>query len=546
MYRAISALALVAMLVLVAACAPAPTTPAPTTAAGPVRGGVYVESSFGDGVSLQQLITQDQPSRNYQQLIWAQLTRIDPKTLEILGVLYQDRPTISSDGAKLTWKLRPGVKWSDGKPITAQDVVFTWQKIIDEKVKDPYRKTYADSFSDVKALDDSTVEYTLRVPGFCPAIVNSGLSDGGILPKHVYENLDINQNDVNNKPTVTSGYFRFKEWQKDDHFSAGPAYEGFVRGQPFLDGYTFRIVKDQTVATQLFKTQDVDYTIVDPIDWDEISKLPFAQPVAYYPAAGAGWTYIGFNLRNPILADKLLRQAISTAINKKELIDKIRLGHAKPIFSILPSSSWAAADQKDLPRFEFDMAKAKKMLDDAGYKVGADGIRLSKDGKPLKLRLEYNAGNKQREQISLITQQYLRDVGIATEVNAVEWNAYLEKVYTTHDVDMFILGWQGGYDPSSMKSIWASDGGQNSTGYKNPQVDELFRKAEMVPGCKQDDRKTLYVEIQKIIAEDQPYVFLYTNENLYVYNKRVNLNPLTGDGVVYDKEKLWINPLSTK
>jgi peptide/nickel transport system substrate-binding protein len=537
----------VAILVLVAACSPTvPATPAPTKAAGPVRGGVYVDSTAGDGVSLQQLLTSDMPSRYYQQLIWTPLTRIDPKTLEILGVLYEDRPTISSDGAKLTWKLRQGIKWSDGKPITAQDVVFLWQKMMDEKVKFPYRKTYQDSFTDVKALDDSTVEYSLKVPGFCPAIVNSGLNDSGILPKHVYENLDINQNEVNNKPTVTSGYFKFKEWQKDDHFSVSPAYEGFVRGQPLLDGYTYRVVKDQTVATQLFKTQDVDFTVVDPIDWEEMSKLPFAQPVAYYSATGASWVYIGFNLRNPLLADKTLRQAISTAIDKKEMIDKIRLGHAKPTFSFLPSSSWAAADEKDLPHFDFDPAKAKKMLDDAGYKVGADGIRLSKGGKPLKLRLEYNAGNKQREQISLITQQYLKDVGVASEVNAVEWNAYLEKVNTTHDVDMFVLGWQGGYDPSSMKNIWASDGGQNSTGYKNPQVDELFKKAETVPGCKQADRKAVYVELQKLVADDQPYVFLYTQEFLYVYNKRVSLNALTGSGVTYDIEKLSINPKSTQ
>ncbi len=547
MSRAVSAVVLALVLVPIVGCTSGvPATPAPTAAAESARGGVYIDSVIGDGVSLQPLITSDNPSRLYQQLVWAPLTRIDPKTLEIVGVLYEDHPTFSSDGAKMTWRLRPGVQWSDGKPITAHDVAFFWQKMMDEKVKFPYRKTYADTFTDVKALDDVTVEYALQVPGYCPTIVNAGLSDGGILPKHVFENLDINQNDVNDKPAVTSGYFKFKEWQKGDHFSAGPAYKGFVRGQPLLDGYTFRVVKDQAVATQLFKTQDVDFAVVDPVDWDEISQLPFAQPVPFYPATGASWTYIGFNLRNPVLADKALRQAISTAIDKQALIDKIRLGHAKPIYSFLPASSWAAADEQDLPHFDFDPARANKMLDDAGYRRGPDGMRLAKDGKPLKLRLEYNADNKQREQISLITQQYLKEVGIATQVNAVEWNAYLEKVNMTHDVDMFVLGWIASYDPSSSKSIWAFDGGQNSTGYKNPQVDELFRKAETVPGCKQADRKAAYVDIQKMIAQDQPYVFLYTQENLYVYNKRVNLNALTGLGATYDMEDLSINPMIIK
>jgi peptide/nickel transport system substrate-binding protein len=137
-------------------------------------------------------------------------------------------------------------------------------------------------------------------------------------------------------------------------------------------------------------------------------------------------------------------------------------------------------------------------------------------------------------------------VGIAAEVNAVEWNAYLDKINVKFDMDMYVLGWTGGYDPASTKNIWASDGGQNSHGYKNPKVDELYKKAETVPGCKQADRKAIYVEIQKILAEDQPYIFLYTNENLAVYNKRWILNPLTGIGVQYNLEELSVNPLFKK
>lgn len=575
MKKTIFALAMIAVLVLIVACAaptPEPTKapppppppassssaapaasssssvaptkpPAPTATTGPQRGGTFIDASFADAVSFNQLLTSDNASTNYQALIWSPLTRIDPKTLAIVGVMYEGEPQVSADGAKLTWKLRQGLKWTDGTPITSKDVIFTWEKMMDEKVKFIYRKTYQDSFKEVKALDDYTVEYTLVTPGYCPSIVNSGLVSP--LPKHIFEKLDINTADINTKPVVTSGYYKFKEWQKDDHFTAAPGYEGFVRGQPLLDSYTYRIVKDNTVQTQLFKTQDVDYATPDPADWDELSKLPHAQPVRFYSATGASWTYIGMNLRNPLLADVAVRQAISHAVNRKELVDKIRLGAAKAQFSMLPSSSWAAADEKDLPQYAFDLAKANKILDDAGYKKGADGVR-AKDGKQLKFRLEYNAGNKQREQISLITQQYLKDIGIATEVNAVEWNAYLDKVNKTYDMDLYVLGWVGGYDPSSTKNIWASTGGQNSTGYKNTKVDELFTKAETVPGCKQADRKALYVEIQKIIANDAPYVFLYTNENLYVYNKRVNINQLTGVGVTYNIEQLSINPLFKK
>ncbi len=546
MFKVLSALALILMIVLVASCTPAtPATPPPAQPAV-VKGGTYVDAYFSDAANIQPLTTSDNVSQVFEQLTYARLTRIDPKTSAIVGVLYDGSPTYSADGSKVTWKLRKGVKWSDGQPITAKDVVFNWQKMMDPNVNFIYRKSFQDSFTDVKALDDYTVEYTLKTPGYCPAVVNTGLLDGGIIPQHAFEGLDINQNDLNKKPSVISGMFKLKEWQKDDHATFSPGYEGFVAGAPLLDGYTVRVVKDNNVQNQLFKTQEVEIARPDPVDWDEMSKLPFAQPISYYDATGAGWTFIGFNLRNPLLADKTLRQAMSYAINKKEMVDKIRLGHAKPQFSILPASSWAAADEKDLPHFDFDPAKAKKMLDDAGYKVGADGIRVSKDGKPLKFRLEYNSGNKQREMISIIAQQYLKDIGIAVDVSAVEWNAYLDKVNKTHDVDMFVLGWIGGWDPASTKNIWGTDAGQNSTGYANTKVDDLYQKAETVPGCQQADRKALYVEIQKMIADDQPYVFLYTNENLLVYNKRVNVNPLTGQGVTYDIEKLSINPKSTQ
>jgi peptide/nickel transport system substrate-binding protein len=537
-------LVLLVALTLLAACTPAPASPIAAAPTGPQRGGTFIDASFADAVSFNPLLTSDNASTNYQALVWVGLMRTDPKTLERVGVLYEGAPTFSSDGAKLTMKMRKDAKWSDGTPITAKDIIFTWEKMMDEKVKFIYRKTYQDSFSDVKALDDYTVEYTLKTPGYCPAAVNASLA--GPLPKHIYEKLDINTADINVKPAVTSGYFKFKEWQKDDHFTASPSYEGFVRGQPLLDGYTYRIVKDNTVQTQLFKIQDVDVAYPDPADWDEITKLPFAQPNAYYSAVGASWTYIGFNLRNPMLADKTLRQAISMAVDRDALIKAIRLGHAKAQYSVLPSSSWAAADEKELPKFVFDLAKANKVLDDAGYKKGADGVRLSKDGKPLKFRLEYNAGNTQREKIALITQQNLKDIGIATEVNAVEWNAYLEKVNNTHDVDMYVLGWVGGYDPASTKNIWASDGGQNSTGYKNLKIDDLYKKAETVPGCKQADRKAVYVEIQKVIGDDAPYVFLYTQETLEVFNKRINLLAPTGLGVTYNLEQLSVNPMAKK
>jgi peptide/nickel transport system substrate-binding protein len=398
------------------------------------------------------------------------------------------------------------------------------------------------SFTDVKATDDKTVVYTLKQPGFCPAVLNSGLP--GPIPKHVFETLDINQNDQNLKPSVISGLFFVKEWVKDDHATFSPAYKDYVRGQANLDTYNYRIVKDNTVQTQMFKTQEVDFAAPDPVDWEEISKLPHAQTFRYYSPA-ASWTYIGYNLKHPVLGDKKVRQAIAHAVNVKEMVDKIRLGFAKQQFSNITPSSWAYSD--DVPKFEYNMDKAKAMLKEAGLTL-VNG-KLQKDGKDIAFRLHYNAGNKQREQIAIITQQALKDLGMEAEVIAEEWNAYLTRVQKSKDFDMFVLGWSGGTDPYSTGPIWQSTGSQNYGGYANADVDKWYDEAAVVKGCAQADRKAIYAKIQKQIAEDQPYLFLYTNETLLAVNKRVQVNQIskTGfGGVSYDIQKWTATQQATK
>jgi len=544
MKKVIVILAITAALALIVACAAPPQQAAPQPPAQPAqpvaqKGGAYTAASFAEAVSLNPLLTQDTASSGLQGWLYASLTRRDPKTLDVVGDLYDGTPTFNADGSKMTWKLRKGLKWSDGSPLTSADVVFTWQKMMDPNVKFPYRKLYSDAFKDVTADDELTVTYTLTQPGFCPAVINSGLP--GPIPASVYKNLDINTADVNNKPTVTSGEYSLKEWVKDDHATFNPASKIYVRGEPNIDARTVRIVKDNTVATQMFKTQEIDSVGPDAKDWDEVSKLAHAQPFNYYSLT-ASWTYIGINLQHPFLKDKLVRQAISYAIDKKEFVDKIRQGHAQPQYSIYAPSSWAYTD--DVQKYAFNPAKAKDLLKQAGWTSGADGI-LVKDGQPFKIRIHFNAGNKEREQIAIISQQYLKDVGISAEVLSEEWNAYLARVTgtgeRTRDFELFVLGWSAGAEPNGQGNIWKSNGGQNDLLYNNPELDKLFEQGANVKGCSNDARKPAYVKIQQILADDAPYVFLYSNETLAAYNKRVHVNPLTSLGVGYDTQLWWLN-----
>ncbi len=161
-----------------------------------------------------------------------------------------------------------------------------------------------------------TVDYILRTPGFCPALAKTDLVPP--IPKHVFENLDINTNDANNKPTVTSGPFKFKEWVRYDYLIAGPPNDNFVRGKPYLDAVIYRVIPDMNVAALRFKSQEIDVaSTLSSTAAEGITAFPHTQLIAFYPTIGASTSYLAMNLRNPLLADKVVRQAISFALISK-------------------------------------------------------------------------------------------------------------------------------------------------------------------------------------------------------------------------------------
>jgi peptide/nickel transport system substrate-binding protein len=525
-------LLLVGSLVLSACQAPAPPAqPPPSTAAptqGVVKGGTFVDSQAGDAKTVQPLLAQDTGSGSFTGLQYeAPLLRVDPKTLDPVPFAAKSY-TISDDKLSITYKLRDDLFWSDGQRITAADYAFTWDKMMDEKVNFPYRKLFEDYFQSLTATDDATLVFRLKEV-FAPALVYSGID---AIPKHVFQNLDLNDNPQNNNPTVGSGPFLLKQWRKDE-FAEFVANDRFFLGRPNLDRYIIKIVPDQTVEYSQFKSKETDAIApVLPQDWEEARRLPHATPLSYY-SANAQWSYMGMNLRNPILADKRVRHAITSALDRNALIQAVRLGHAKPLDGPYASASWAY--EPNVLKLPYDPAKAGEDLDQVGWTLNPSTRVREKDGKPLKLRLHYGPpGNKQREQTATIAQQQLKEVGIEVEVFPEDFNAYLDRVSKTYDFDMTIAGWSSGIEPHASRNIWTSDGGQNETGFKNPEVDRLYDQAIRV--YEQPERKKLYSQIQKIVAEEQPYVFLWENESLAAINNRfvlpyapdeTKLSPLT-------------------
>ncbi|GIW08904.1 MAG: peptide-binding protein [Dehalococcoidia bacterium] len=521
-----------ALMIAFAGCVVPPTGGARTPeSGGPPRGGTFVRTNPSDGATMNPLLASDSYSRGYAEMVYnAPLLRMHPETLEWdTKEGAAESYTLSADGLSIRYRLKPNLQWSDGTPITSADYLFTFEKMLDPAVDYPYRANLA-LIAGARAPDPRTIEFTFTEP-FCPAIEYTNINP---IPKHVFEHLDINDNPQNQRPTVGSGPWLLREWVRDDH-ATFVANEKFYLGRPNLDTYTIRIVRSSQIAFSLLKTGEVDQASLRPDDWEEAKRLPNINVINFYPA-GSSWVYIGMNLRSPLVNDLRVRQAIASAIPRQQLIDRIRLGRARLINSIYAPSSWA--HDPTVPGIDYDLERARQLLDEAGWRapVGNPGGIRQKDGQPLKLRIFYNASNRDTEQIAVVAQASLRQVGIELEVIGEELSSLLNRTNRTRDLELWVNTWISPIEPHSRYNAWKSS--DNATGFADPVVDRLFLQAASVPGCMIADRAPLYHEIQRRIAAEVPYVFLWEIELLYGVNSRIVTNPVTGLGFWY-REWEW-------
>ena len=238
-----------------------------------------------------------------------------------------------------------------------------------------------------------------------------------------------------------------------------------------------------------------------------------------YP--GSGYTFVGFNLKDPRFADLRVRQAFAHAINKQELIDGIRLGLAREATGPIRPGTWAYTD--DVKRFPFDPEKAKALLAEAGWKDrDGDGLIEDQDGKPFTLTIRTNQGNDERKKIAELIQQRLKEIGIQVDIQLIEWAAFIKEFVKPRRFEVVVLGLGSGTDPDQFVVWHSSQRGpdqMNRTGYANPEVDRLLELGRS--SCVQEERVQYYHRIQQILAEDLPMIFLYTADALPVVAARI-------------------------
>jgi peptide/nickel transport system substrate-binding protein len=477
----------------------------------PEYGDTFIEASIGDASNLLPVLSSDSASSAINSLVYNGLLRYNGQ-LELEGDL-AERWEVSEDNRTLTFHLRRDVRWHDGTSFTASDVKFTYELYIDPEIP----TAYAESFSQVTRVetpDPYTFIAHYNTP-YAPALLSWATA---IHPRHLLEGTDILRSPLSRSP-VGTGPYRFGEWVSGEKIvlEANPDY---FEGPPYIRRVVYRIIPDVSTQFLELQTGSLDFMGLTPLQFDrQTDTLAFRRNYNKYQYLSFGYTYLGYNLRRPLFADKRVRQALAYAIDEQELIDGVLLGYGEVATGPYKPDTWVY--NPDVRRYHYNPEKARQLLAEAGWQdTTGDGI-LNKNGQRLAFTIVTNQGNDLRIKTGEIIQRRFREIGVDVRLRVIEWATFLKDFINPGNFDATILGWSGGPEPDQF-NIWHSSkmapGQLNFIGFEHSEVDELLERGRRV--FAQEQRKEYYDRFQEILAEEQPYTFLYVSEALPAVSRR--------------------------
>ena len=443
--------------------------------------------------------------------LFSALWRVDPKGA-FQPDLVAEIPTvenggISTDGLNWHIKLKDNVKWHDGTQFTADDVKFNIELIQNPKFI-AGRRAGHELVRDIRVLSPTELTWRMeKAYAPYPAI----LSWTFLVPKHVLEKeTDINKPAFTTSP-VGTGPFKWVERVPGDHITLA-AHDGYHGEGPYVERLIVKYIPDLTVLYTQFQTGDIDYIGLQGITPDHYDEAKGLADRTVMPVPQPFIENIAVNTGLPVFKDKAVREALYYGMDKKSIIEQIYYGLPSETESFLPKQSWAY--NPDLPKHEFDPEKAKKILEDAGWAPGSDGVRV-KDGVRLEFINSTTAGNHVREQAQQLLQQNWADIGAKMNINnlppAVMWGDYW--MQSKFESAMVGIGFMIGPDPDatdffSSRSIGAKGGsGQNTTQFQNVDVDGFL--AEGAKTVDLDKRKIAYKKMQEVTRTELPYLPIF-------------------------------------
>ena len=407
---------------------------------------------------------------------------------------------------EVTFRLREGVRWHDGAPFTSRDVRFTYEAIMDDRVASPRKPDYELVLA-LETPDERTVRVVYRRP-FSPALESWMMS---VLPAHLLADVEPDQWPLTfNRAPVGTGPFKFAEW-KTNQFVRVVRNDDYFKGRPHLGGIVFRSLPDPLTLRLAFETRQVDFWAADP--W-AVGSFREDERFTLFTSPSNSYNYVGWNLRRPMFQDLRVRHALAHAVNIDQMIRYVLYGFGTQSKGIFTPEMWFF--NPEVQPLAYDPGKARRLLDEAGWVPGEDGIRV-KDGQRFAFTLITNNGNVIRSDIATLVQENLRTVGIEVTVEMYEWAVFLKRFVNQGEFDAVVLGWALGQGFDQFQ-IWHSTQTEperlNMVGYQSKKADRLLESIR-----EEFDRDKIIAmcgELQELIYGDQPYLFLFVPEGTSV------------------------------
>lgn len=477
---------------------------------------VYGISTSPSGV-FNPLLTDSVYDDAVCKMIYASLLKLDDK--QNVQPYLAEKYEISKDQKTITFTLNKDVKWSDGKNLTAKDVVFTFTSLADKNYDgeysdyinnivgvNEYKEGKEKTVKGIEAIDDVTVKFTYTEP-YGPALAKLGIM--GIIPEHIWSGVELakwkESKDLMSKPVGCGPYklTSFTEGQ-DAKFEKNDSFFG---GEAKTAKIVLKVISEDTVVAEL-KNGDIDLADVSNLKKADIEALE-KDGNKIYKHQNNLFQYMGMNYRNEIFKDIKVRQAIVTAIDRKAMVDKLIEGNGEVKDAPMLSSSWAYPSDAKFNKYEYSVENAKKLLNEAGYTLKGD-VMTNSAGKKLEFKLDVPTGNSVREQAAQIIQENLSKVGIKVELNKMEFPTLMEKVVANHDFDMYMMGNNLTIDPD-MTPYWSKAAvsdekgkmGWNIVGFTTPELEAML--AEGTSTTDVEKRKEIYKKFAEYMNEQLPW-----------------------------------------
>ncbi|MBV6478323.1 MAG: Oligopeptide-binding protein AppA [Ignavibacteria bacterium] len=530
---------------------------APPDVSDAVIGDWIIKQEMADAEKLNPVVTNDASAQGIYIYIFEPLIDVDRETYEIKPIIAKSVPQISDDHLSYTFELKDDVKFSDGKPLTGEDVIFTIKTIVNPFTDAQALRNYFLDFKSAELVDGNKnkIKVTMSKPYFKTVYTIGNIA---IIPKHILDPDNVNDKfsweDFRNAmkdldPTKYPEMSKYAEFMNSQEVSRDPKYvvgsgpyklENWITGQSITllrnDNYwdkkeipnfpnklVFKTIQDQNAAIVSAKNKEVDYMfVIQPVDYVENVKDPAQFNLKKALVTEPTYVYIAWNSKNPLFSDKKVRTALSYSIDRQSILNSVVYGMGTLVNTpVFIKSKYYNNDIKGIP---YNPEKAKTLLEEAGWKdTDGDGI-LDKmiNGKKTDFKFTFiNNNNPKRKKVMLIVIDQLKRIGISADLQEYEWSVFLDKT-KKHQFDACYGAWQLSVTPEDPYQIWhssQSEGeGSNYISYNNPESDKLLEQNRV----EFDENKRIEIlrKWQEIIAEDQPTTFLWSEPSRYLYSDR--------------------------